>query len=233
MARRVLRVASLAAVVMFFGAEAASATPIDQVQVGQRVATAPGLSGTSVDETWEVHDLELYDGRGNPVMVTILRPAGWVDQADGDGDGVFWLDIDEAGIHGIARVVGSRAPPAVADGPGRVVLATMAHLARNVVSLRLSDWAEAVEVTDSHPFWSLDRAAWVSVGDLELGERVQTQRGESVVESRVRLPGLHWVFNLEVEGDHEYFAGSGFARVHNSCHDTDAPGGETLMTIMS
>ena len=71
--------------------------------------------------------------------------------------------------------------------------------------------------TGSHPLYSLDRADWVRVRDLQIGERLQTAEGAVSVEALEKVRGLHRVYNLEVEGDHEYLVGEAGVRAHNTC----------------
>ena len=71
--------------------------------------------------------------------------------------------------------------------------------------------------TGAHPLYSLDRADWVRVRDLRIGERLQTAEGAVSVEALEKVRGLHRVYNLEVEGDHEYLVGEAGVRAHNTC----------------
>lgn len=72
--------------------------------------------------------------------------------------------------------VGVEPCPAIASGPGRVVLGTFHHSAGDVYDVRLSDGTQ-LGVTARHPVWSVDRGDWVSVGDLEPGETLETWHG--------------------------------------------------------
>ena len=69
--------------------------------------------------------------------------------------------------------------------------------------------------TGLHPLYSLDRDDWVRVRDLQIGERLQTAEGAVSVEALEKVRGLHRVFNLEVEGDHEFLIGDAQIRAHN------------------
>lgn len=71
--------------------------------------------------------------------------------------------------------------------------------------------------TGGHPLYSLDRDSWVSVRDLQVGERLQTAEGAVTIEALEKVRGLHRVYNLEVEGDHDYLVGEAGARTHNTC----------------
>ncbi len=43
-------------------------------------------------------------------------------------------------------------------------------------------------MTATHPFWSVDRRAWVAAADLRVGERLDTLTGTTVVESMEKRP---------------------------------------------
>ena len=77
--------------------------------------------------------------------------------------------------------------------------------------------------TGGHPLWSLDRDDWVSVRDLQVGERLQTAEGAVSVEALEKVRGLHRVYNLE---DHEYLVGEAGVRAHNQSF---CSGGQRLL----
>ncbi|MCP4594564.1 MAG: hypothetical protein GY842_27855, partial [bacterium] len=70
--------------------------------------------------------------------------------------------------------------------------------------------------TATHPFWSLDRQAFVPAGDLTVGERIATLRGETHVVSMTPHGAPETVYNLEVWGEHVYHVGRLAALVHNN-----------------
>jgi hypothetical protein len=141
------------------------------------------------------------------------------------------LDIEELGVHGWARVTAVEACPEVADGPGRVVTATFAHVNETVQRLELAaegfageeaNTGEVLEPTAGHPLYSLTRGDWVKAGELVPGERLQTRTGAAQVVSVTPSTGAQRVFNFEVEGEHEYLVGGLEVRSHNTCAP-DAP----------
>ena len=76
---------------------------------------------------------------------------------------------------------------------------------------------EFVEGTLIHPIWSVDRNDWVSISDLERGERLQGAEGILYVES-IDLVRRHVsVYNIEVHGEHVYQVGELGLLVHNTC----------------
>ena len=193
--------------------------PIEELRVGDRVWTAHlneafDPSATNITSEWLTIDLELSSQNAS---LTLLRPASWLEQVDPDGDGSFFLELEEMGILGEAKVISVRGPPDIAEGPGRVVLSTMRYEGATVSALTFDAEKEPIVVTGSHPFYSLDRDTWISAGELQIGETVQTQYGKTALLARESLPGEHTVYNIEVEEVHEYLVGHARLRVHNSC----------------
>ena len=79
-----------------------------------------------------------------------------------------------------------------------------------MIHLRLSDGTQ-VDGTATHRFWSVTRGDWFAARDLRVGESLRTPSGTvRVDEARVEAV-LTPVFNLEVEGAHEFFVGHGQA----------------------
>ena len=85
-----------------------------------------------------------------------------------------------------------------------------------VYDLKLESESKPIGVTATHPFWSVDREAWVSAIDLEIGERLKTLAGTTGVESRTKRQEPETVYNIEVEGDHVYRVGESGVLVHNN-----------------
>ena len=89
--------------------------------------------------------------------------------------------------------------------------------------------------TLQHPFYSLDRADYVGMGDLRVGERLLTVEGRHArVSARTIRPDSTTVFNFEVEHTHNYFVGDGVGvLVHNSCFQHSPISGGPLPTEIS
>jgi hypothetical protein len=77
-----------------------------------------------------------------------------------------------------------------------------------------------LEPTAGHPLFSRTRGDWVKAGELRAGEVLQTRTGAAQVVSVTASPGAQRVFNLEVEGEHEYLVGGLEVRSHNGCQTT-------------
>jgi hypothetical protein len=75
---------------------------------------------------------------------------------------------------------------------------------------------ETVRPTGLHKFFRPADAAWVSAADLCLGDELLGTDGPLVVRRKTRVPGLHRVYNLTVEGEHVYRVSDLGALVHNN-----------------
>ena len=79
--------------------------------------------------------------------------------------------------------------------------------------------ADTIVSSPFHRFWVAGRG-WVMARDLEGGETLRTLEGTRSVE-QVEAGPVQPVFNLDVAGDHDFFAGDVAALVHdNSLPDT-------------
>ena len=100
--------------------------------------------------------------------------------------------------------------------------ATVVHENADILRLAFSDGSE-VTGTGRHRFWSETRRDWVAARALREGEELRTPSGVVRVESATPSHTLTAVYNLEVEGAHEYFVGEGEVLVHNGgCADEAA-----------
>jgi hypothetical protein len=90
-----------------------------------------------------------------------------------------------------------------------------ADLNGEVMTIRLRGLAEPLEPTATHPLFSEDRQAWVRAGELREGERLRTLHGAAEIVSIARKPGVHRVYNLEVQPEHTYFVSKVGVLVHN------------------
>jgi hypothetical protein len=189
-------------------------TPIDVIAVGDRVATRSGDTRTDVDSTWRVAELEMRLPGAGSLRIELLRSPDWFATTRAEIGRELWIDLPEIGIAGTMSVVGIREVPELRDGTGRVVLATIRHQRSDVVEVRLDD-GETLRPTGTHRLYSADRDSWVSAVDLQVGEWLLTASGKARIASIDHVPGTHPVFNIEVEGDHEYFVSRAGVLSHN------------------
>ena len=88
-----------------------------------------------------------------------------------------------------------------------------------MLDLSIEGEPRPVGVTANHPFWSEDRREFVSACDLRNGELLRTSAGTfTTVVGTVWRPGLHDVYNLQVDSEHVYHVGTTGVLVHNSCN---------------
>ncbi len=195
---------------------------IEAVQLGDRVDIYEECdqrrsiqTDSAIDPvSWRRIRLVLAKEGGSEVHINLLRPEGWLESLPTNGKGSVLLTLPELDAAGYAQVVAVEPYPAIASGPGRVVLGTFHHSAGDVYDVRLSDGSQ-LGVTARHPVWSVDRGEWVSVGDLEPGETLEALDGPVQFESATPRAEAAAVFNLEVDADHAYRVGEHGVLVHN------------------
>jgi hypothetical protein len=76
-----------------------------------------------------------------------------------------------------------------------------------------------ITATQHHPFWSPGAHRWIDAGNLEPGQTLRTNDGETVTVVRVhRYQQFHPAYNLTVDSLHTYYvlAGTTAVLVHNS-----------------
>jgi hypothetical protein len=111
----------------------------------------------------------------------------------------------------------------VEQGAGHVVTGTFQTWNADVRELWMEGLEAPVRVTGGHRFYSASRG-WVEAHRLAVGETVRTRDGSGArVLGLERLPGVHAVFNLEVEGLHQYHVSPLGLLAHNNskCETTN------------
>jgi hypothetical protein len=136
------------------------------------------------------------------------------------------------------RTASSFAVRATGVTPNRVVRTFERHSDELVdVDVILEGEQHSLRLTGTlqHPFYSLDRADYVGMGELLVGERLLTVEGRHArVSARTIRPDSTTVFNFEVEHTHNYFVGDGVGvLVHNSCFQHSPISGGPLPTEIS
>ncbi len=128
------------------------------------------------------------------------------------------LDLPEMGASGTAFVTDIQPCPPLRPGDGQLVTATFNHPpSREVLDVRFEGEQDAVGVTDNHLFWSVDQQRFVAIGEMEIGEQVQTYFGDiKRIVSKLPRPGPKTVYNIEVYGEHVYYVGSSGLLAHNA-----------------
>lgn len=137
--------------------------------------------------------------------------------------GLVQLDLPELGAEGPAQITSIDRCPTIEgtnSSDRRVITGMFRHSAGNLIDLHVDGEAQAIGVTDNHPFWSEDRETFIPAGELQVGERLRkADRSVTQVVGLVRRGGgTVPVFNLEVDVEHVYFVGEGGVLVHNAYH---------------
>jgi|GEM_PF-3010443 len=102
------------------------------------------------------------------------------------------------------------------------LLRTEDQKAVEVVIQHLNGQLEAIRATLGHPFY-VEGKKWRGAAELEVGDQVVLlDKALSTIISVRSLPGLHTVYNFEVEVDHTYFVGEQGVWVHNISRVSDA-----------
>jgi hypothetical protein len=216
-------------------AKAPASVAIESIRVGDRVMSALSggeLGGETAVDPLRWRKLGLYaeilwdDGSVDDVHVETLQPPQWVQEhAAVTGARVpLPLDLTEMGLPEtlVAEVRSVEPCPAIAVGPGRVVLTTVNHLNRSVCELTVESSrgnVEKVRPTAAHKFYRASDEQWVAAIDLEVGDTLQGVDDTLTIREVKRYPGVHRVYNMTVEGEHVYRVGSLGTLVHNTCYD--------------
>ena len=142
------------------------------------------------------------------------------------------LALPEMGVSGAFQVLAVDPCPEIESGPGRIVTGVYRHGRGRVYNVWVAGESEPLGATAGHPFWSADRRAWVSVGELRAGERVVVTGGTVAVRRMVEA-GDEPVYNLEVDIDHCYRVEEQGILVHNASASQDAATGEAALKAIS
>ncbi len=208
--------------------------PIKEVRVGNRLISTEEsyLGDTAVDEaTWKVVQIGMPGSENAGALeLELLRSPEWMAAMGAAVGQEIWLEVPEASIAGFGVVEAIEPCPAVEDGPGRVVLATIRVWSEDVVQVWLKGLDAPLEATADHPVYSVTRKAWVGAGELLAGEEIWALGDMALVLEVDSKRGAYSVFNLEVEGEHVFFVSDLRVLSHNvsSRCPTNVPRGGAL-----
>ena len=198
--------------------------PIETVTLGARVrsmSAEPGskMEGTELDpDRWRLIRLESSDPVHGTVVIELLRPIEWLTAADARIGRDIQLVVPEMDFAGTARVAAIEACPTEFAGPLRgAVTGSFVRSSAATIALSVYPLDEPIGTTSSHPFYSLDRDAWVQAGRLVAGEKLAARGGPTVVLGIEPTQHAVAVYNLEVYETNTYFVSSAELWVHNSC----------------
>ncbi len=197
-------------------------TPIEQIQVGDRVlAESPtseedtAFGSEIVPSDWRKLTLRAPKRDGTLAEVVLLRPLTWLNEQHGEVGGTVFISVPECGIDGNAEVLAIDPCPAIPSGAGRAVTGTFLHQATSTITLTIAGQSEPIGCTGNHPFWSEDRQTFVRADSLQPNETLRTATGLTTVESWTPDLNPTPVYNIEVHGVHVYHVGTSGVVVHN------------------
>lgn len=192
--------------------------PIKSLRVGDRILTYMG--GTSEEFGAFVRITATFFDSRNPheiVELVLLRTWQWVIAMGAERAGAeIYLELHELGLFGVAKVSHVAMVP-ILGGKGRCVTSKLTRRSSDVYDVSFEEGGVPLRGTGLHPLYSVDRDEWVQIRHVQVGERLQTAEGAVTVEALEKVRGEHRVYNLEVEGDHEYLVGEARVRAHNAC----------------
>mgnify|MGYP002361899030 CR=1 FL=1 len=154
----------------------------------------------------------------------------WIESHDYMVDGIVNMNLPEQGISGPFKITSIRhiQPQKIPvdedsddDYEYRPVTGLFTHQSDDVFSIGFTN-ATSLGVTATHPIYSTTYHDWRLAGELEVGERVLTYKGEATVSSTEKRAGSETVYNLEVKDLHNFLVGDEGVVVHNSCWDEAA-----------
>lgn len=80
---------------------------------------------------------------------------------------------------------------------------------------------ELIQVTAEHPFF-VEGKGWMKVSELQPGNKLKTStQGSEIIESIKKISGKVTVYNIEVDGNHNYFVTDKKILVHNKSIETE------------
>lgn len=177
--------------------------------------------------TWKWVTFHIIHEDGGMDEVKLCRPNWWLRMIGADRtDTQAYLHLPELGIMGSALIAKIQVcqldtrflnQKREGDYSYQPLTGIFKHQQGYVWDYKFSN-GEIIGATSNHPFFSLDRNDFVSVGDLRIGECVKTQTGISIsLVAKHSRPKPEPVYNLEVYRDHTYLVGKEGIVVHNSC----------------
>ncbi len=133
------------------------------------------------------------------------------------GDTLVWTENGTIGISEVA--IGDEVYAYDAE-TGEAILAKVTDISVSETDelLHLTIGGELIRTTASHPFYTTS-GEWKAAGDLMVGDCVVTMTGEATVEATEveKLSEAVTVYNLTVEGAHNYYVAENGVLVHNMC----------------
>ena len=200
-----------------YGAGDVAYQPIETIRVGQRVISEnpDGVEDHVVPSAaWKLLTMRAVetwtDETRDEYRIQTLQSPEWIETHEARVGQLAPIPLDLQEMGGpsdlLAEVLRIEPCPPLEDGPGELVTTTVSHLNAYVFELKLRglQGLETIRVTGHHKIRSATRGEWVSVDQLEVGERLATRGAIAEVVGLSRLPGNHVVYNMTVARNHTY-----------------------------
>ena len=198
---------------------------IQDIQVGKRaIGKNPEINDEERQSflpdpdpaTWRKLTLEMIKPDGKRLDITLLRPLSWIEGSRATPGTTIYLDLEELGAHGNAKVVAIDPCPPIKPGKGNVITGTFHHEAANTIDLYIDGLEKPIGTTNNHPFWSVTKQEFVEASTLLPGEYLQLHSGQTAKIVQI-LPrsGVKRVHNIEVMNEHVYMVTERGVAVHN------------------
>ena len=184
-------------------------------------------------ETYLGYFLALPKENDTMTFVELLRPYDWLsdeivevvelenEEGDLEETVLVWLELPEMGTVGWAELLEDFQLDEFESGTGNLVIGTFCHLAPETIDLVI-EGIDPIGCTPNHPFWSVDRKAYIDAGELFDGERILLYSGETKrIVQKLARPGPEIVYNIEVFGEHVYHVTAVGVLVHNQYEKTN------------
>ena len=193
--------------------------PIEQIQVGERVAFT--INPTESLDTTFSFDVNPRTWRKVTLRtakheVVLLRPATWVNEHLVDGASTIMLSVPEIGIDEPAEVVSIWPCPTVPAGEGRIVIGTFTHITSETICMYIDGLDEPIRCTPNHVTWSVEHKDFVEAHELQAGNLILCDDGVRKLVRIEKIAEPIRVYNLEVQGQHVYQVSKLGMLVHNT-----------------
>ncbi|MEM9548010.1 MAG: Hint domain-containing protein, partial [Bacteroidota bacterium] len=173
---------------------------------------------------WYGVSLEQIEG---PTLCQFALHKDWIRNKGYETGKIVSLNLPEQGINGQFRITSIKhiIPQKKPEGDAGLgydwqpVTGLFQHQSNQVYRIFFNN-GEKLEVTYKHPIYSLSIEDWRLAGELEIGEKVLTYQGESIVTKLEKKVGTESVYNLEVKEYHNFLVGKSGILVHNACSKT-------------
>lgn len=201
-------------------------TAIENVALGARVPDQNprpedyDFSFGDVDQSaWKQIDVRLRRNDGALVEMQLLRPESWIERKGLVIGGKFTPRLSEIEIDGSATITAITACPEIMDSEGSVVTGRfVTRQVNNLIEVTLEN-GTTFTGTATHPVWIPTYEEWVKLGDVEVGQELESLSGLLAVVALTRLTNVSDVFNIEVHGHHVYRITEDGVLVHNNCFE--------------